>query len=244
MKRFILFALLILQFSCTNRFLRPSPPPKNLKKAERNYDHVQNLAQRSHEIDNDESIQNLKKDIQKYKTQLNNALLAGQKLGRFYYLLGLKYLDYQMYALALEQFEQALHYYPQKSNLYYYAGVSSGWVADSLADKSLRNSMIEKTRFYLEKGVQLDPNSRDTLFALAVFYAYKDNNAQLAWDTLQSYYRLQNADITSLFLEAYIAVLMGDTDKAIGLYQTIAQNTQDTQEKETALAHLQKLTKS
>ena len=68
------------------------------------------------DIENDDWNKKLRADILHFIRILDEKVEAGEKLGTYYKLIGLKYLDYSMFHLALEAFENALGIYPENPN--------------------------------------------------------------------------------------------------------------------------------
>ncbi len=197
-------------------------------------DPLESLAQRAHDIESDVSIKELKKDIEKQTKILNSALLASQKLGRTYYLLGLKFLDYQMYGQAMQYFQQALEYYPEKPELFYNIGVAAGWMAEAQSEPAKRKEYLQQARFNLERALKLMPNYPSALLALAVLYSYSLDMPYEAKALMKRYKEIEPASTTSLFVEAHIAAQTLDEHTAIEIYTDLASTANTPEERAKA----------
>ena len=79
-------------------------------------------------VDSPTSIEELKDAIKKYQERVADVQLAQSQIGIWYKILGTRYLDNKMYGEALKTFQEALTYYPDNQNLYYYVGVCAGYM--------------------------------------------------------------------------------------------------------------------
>ncbi len=197
-------------------------------------DPLDSLAQRAHDIESDVSVKQLKKDIEKQTKILNSALLSSQNLGRTYYLLGLKFLDYQMYGQAMQYFQQALEYYPEKPELFYNIGVAAGWMSDAQAEPGKRKQYLDQARFNLERALKLMPNYATALLALAVLYSYSFNMPYEAKALIKRYKEIEVPSTTSLFVEAHIAAQTMDEHTAIEIYTDLSSTANTPEERAKA----------
>lgn len=200
----------------------------------RDEDPLDSLAERAHDIESDTSVQELKKDIKRQTKFLNSVLVASQKLGRNYYLLGLKFIDYQMYSEALKYLQMAMEYYPENPELFYNAGVCYGWLAEAQTDPRKKKEYLNQARFNLERALKLMPNHAHSLLALAVLYSYNFDMAYQAKELIKRYNVIESPTVTSQFVEAHIAVQTMDEARAIELYSDLALTAPTTKEREKA----------
>ena len=85
-------------------------------------------------VDNPTTIEELKDAIKKYQERVADVQLAQSQIGIWYKILGTRYLDNKMYGEALKAFQEALTYYPDNQNLYYYVGVCAGYMSHAALD--------------------------------------------------------------------------------------------------------------
>ena len=85
-------------------------------------------------VDNPTTIEELKDAIKKYQERVADVQLAQSQIGIWYKILGTRYLDNKMYGEALKAFQEALTYYPDNQNLYYYVGVCAGYMSHTALD--------------------------------------------------------------------------------------------------------------
>lgn len=237
MKRILYILLIFSLLSCENlkpthieirKLFSPFAREKNPNEA---------LAERAHDIESDVSVEELKKDIEKQSKILNSALLASQKIGRTYYLLGLKFIDYEMYGQALKYFELAMEYYPEKPELYYNVGICAGWMSDAQIDVRKRKEYLNQARFNLERAIKLMPNYSQALLSLAVLYSYSLDMPYQARELMKRYNTVDRPTTTSQFVEAHIATQTMDEARAIELYSELVHTAPTEEEREKAAAN-------
>lgn len=59
-------------------------------------------------------------------------MIAEERIGIWYKILGSRYMDQKMYKKALKAFQSALEYYPENQNLFYQAGLAASLTAKIL----------------------------------------------------------------------------------------------------------------
>ncbi|MGL4524583.1 MAG: hypothetical protein ACRCVN_03555 [Spirochaetia bacterium] len=201
------------------------------------------LAERAQNIEDDKSIEQLKRDIERQSKVLNTALVASQNLGQTHYLLGMKYMDYQMYGKAFEMFEEALAFYPEKTDLLYNTGIAAGWMGQSQPVGKKGQEYLQKSRFYLEKSLKSSPNYGPAILSLAILYSNSFDLPHAAKKLMQRYNEVDRPTSTSLFVEARIAVQTLDDRRAIELYSDLAQTAPSEEERQIAKENLAQLTR-
>ena len=86
----------------------------------------------------------LKEAIRKYEKRVNDIMVAENRIGIWYKILGSRYMDQKMYKKALNAFQSALEYYPENQNLFYQAGLAASLTAKNSLDFELTGTDIEK----------------------------------------------------------------------------------------------------
>ncbi len=193
------------------------------------------FASRVDEIEQLNSVKTTRKNLARQEKEMHKAIQALQGMSYSHESLGLKYLDYKLYDLALKEFEAALALNPQNTMLLYYAGVSSGWVGSTQLDSIKAALYYKQAEEYLSMAHRQKSNHLETLLALATLYIYQLPDRGKAEITVQKIKGLSPTNNTGLFREASLAVMQGNPMHAIQIYTQIANTSNNAQEKQQAL---------
>ncbi len=184
----------------------------------------------------EKEIAKLKVGIQKYKKIVDEKVKAAEQLGVYYKMLAIRYLNNNMYQLALENLKEALKYYPENPILFYLSGVCYGRVAKSIVDDDeKRKSTLLLAEKYYRRAIELDNNYRDALFGLAVLYVFELNKPEAAIPLLEKLLTTQKSDTDAMFLLARTYYEVGKAEEAIDMYDRIIEVTKSKKRKEEAI---------
>ena len=131
-------------------------------------------------VSNPESIDELKEAIAKYESSVEDLINAQEQIGIWYKILASRYIDNEMYAEALKALEKAIDYYPTNWNLYYYVGVSAGYIANQLlilVQKEIMQNVIIICCLQNQviNAIELDHEYFRALYGLSVLYVLEMN---------------------------------------------------------------------
>jgi len=113
-------------------------------------------------VTNPLTIDELKDAIGKYQTRVAEQQLANSQIGMWYRLLGTRYVDNKMYGEALKAFEEALKYYPNNQNLYYYVGLCGGYMSHAAMDfggtgsQEMKYNYLKLSEDAYQRALQID----------------------------------------------------------------------------------------
>ena len=141
-----------------------------------------------------EEIREIRKELNRWEDELNDAITAGRNTGRFYKTLGLKFLDYKMYGPARDSFNRSLEFSPENGRLYYYRGVAQSRLAlttQNPVQKLDEMRMVEQD--YL-RAIQVEPRFMSPYFSLAILYIYELNRPFEAQPYLEEYLSVERSD--------------------------------------------------
>jgi len=176
----------------------------------------------------------LKQDIAKFSKLLNEKVDAAEKLGTYYKLIGLKYIDYGMYGLALESFQDALAIYPENPHVLYYAGLCSARLYKTEGSIVKSGQYLDQAVRYYEASLAVKNRFSSPMYGLAVLYVYELNMPELAIPLLEMYNTIQKSSMDGRFLLAAAHYAAGDEDRAVDLYNDIIEKADDRELVEAA----------
>ena len=130
-------------------------------------------------VESPTTIEELKDAIKKYQERVADVQLAQSQIGIWYKILGTRYLDNKMYGEALKAFQEALTYYPDNQNLYYYVGVCAGYMSHAALDYNASGTNEVKYNYlklaeeaYL-RAIAIEDRYVRALYGLGVLYVFE-----------------------------------------------------------------------
>lgn len=191
-------------------------------------------------VSNPTTIEELQDAIAKYQERVADLQLSQQQIGIWYKILGTRYLDNKMYGEALKAFQQALQYYPDNQNLYYYVGVCAGYMSHTALDYSGTGSSEMKYNYlktaeqaYL-RAIQIEDRYVRALYGLGVLYVFELDESEKAIPYLEKLLTIDTKNLDAMFVLARAYYCNYDFDKAVKMYDTIIANTKSPETKATA----------
>lgn len=197
------------------------------------YNSVKRLQRMEEGVSNPTTKEELEEAIQKYDARAQDLALTEGQVGIWYKILGTRYLDQQMYGKALECFQNALTYYPDNANLYYYVGTCAGYMAnaslDYEANGTTSESAIKKMNYlhlsenaYLQ-ALEIDPNYYRALYGIGVLYVFELGENEKAIPYLERFLATQTKDTSAMFVLARAYYATYQFDKAVAMYDRIIE---------------------
>lgn len=197
------------------------------------YNSVKRMQRMEEGVANPTTKEELEEAIDKYDARAMDLALTEGQVGIWYKILGTRYLDQQMYGKALECFQNALTYYPDNANLYYYVGTCAGYMAnaslDYEANGTTSDSAIKKMNYlrlsesaYLQ-ALEIDPDYYRALYGIGVLYVFELDENENAIPYLERFLATQTQDTSAMFVLARAYYLTYQFDKAVALYDRIIE---------------------
>jgi len=191
-------------------------------------------------VDSPTSIEELKDAIKKYQERVADVQLAQSQIGIWYKILGTRYLDNKMYGEALKCFEEALQYYPNNQNLYYYVGVCAGYMSHAAMDFNASGTNEVKYNYlklaeeaYL-RAIQIEDRYVRALYGLGVLYVFELDEPAKAIPHLEKALSIDTKNLDTMFVLARAYYSNYEFDKAVAMYDKIIETTKSEDTKKTA----------
>lgn len=190
-------------------------------------------------VSNPTSEAELKDAIKKYLRRIDDIVIAYERVGIWYKLLGTRYLDKKMYKNALECFEKAVEIYPENQNLYYQIGVCAANMAKGSLDFEVRGQDASMKYFELasrsyKRAIELEPHYSKAIYALSVLYVFELARPDEAIPLLEEEIEGKMKPLDELFLLAQAYVGVNRNDKAIEAYKQIIKLSGSSAQKKQA----------
>ena len=191
-------------------------------------------------VDNPTTIEELKDAIKKYQERVADVQLAQSQIGIQYKILGTRYLDNKMYGEALKAFQEALTYYPDNQNLYYYVGVCAGYMSHAALDYNASGTNEVKYNYlklaeeaYL-RAIAIEDRYVRALYGLGVLYVFELDEPEKAIPYLEKAISIDTKNLDTMFVLARAYYSSYEFDKSIAMYDKIIETTKSDDTKKTA----------
>ena len=191
-------------------------------------------------VESPTTVEELKDAIKKYQERVADVQLAQSQIGIWYKILGTRYLDNKMYGEALKAFQEALTYYPDNQNLYYYVGVCAGYMSHAALDYNASGTNEVKYNYlklaeeaYL-RAISIEDRYVRALYGLGVLYVFELDEPEKAIPHLEKALSVDTKNLDAMFVLARAYYSSYEFDKSIEMYDKIIETTKSEDTKKTA----------
>ena len=211
---------------------------------------IRRLQELEEGVSNPNTEAELKDAIRKYEKRVDDIIIAEERIGIWYKILGSRYMDQKMYKKALKAFQSALEYYPENPNLFYQAGLAASLTAKNSLDFELTGTDIEKKRYFAlavsayTRALEIDPKHSKAVYALSVLYIFELNRPAEAIPILEKITEWEKKPIDHLFLLGAAYYMTGENEKAIAVYERIIEVSSSEEKKAKAESNIREIKSS
>ncbi len=191
-------------------------------------------------VENPTTIEELKSAIEKYQERVADVQLAQSQIGIWYKILGTRYLDNKMYGEALKSFQEALNYYPDNQNLYYYVGVCAGYMSHAAMDfggsgaNEIRYNYLKLAEDAYTRAIAIEERYVRALYGLGVLYVFELDEPEKAIPPLEKLLTIDTKNLDAMFVLARAYYSSFEFDKSADMYDKIIETTKSAETKATA----------
>ncbi|MDD5930108.1 MAG: tetratricopeptide repeat protein [Spirochaetales bacterium] len=191
-------------------------------------------------VSNPTSIEELKEAIGKYQQKVAEIQQANSQIGIWYKILGTRYVDQKMYGEALKCFQEALKYYPDNQNLYYYVGVCAGYMSHASMDfdaqgySEMRYNYLKLSEDAFLRAIQIEERYVRALYGIGVLYVYELDESNKAIPYLEKILTIDTKNVDAMFVLAKAYYDAQEFDKSAKIYDKIINTTKSEQKKANA----------
>ena len=211
---------------------------------------IRRLQELEEGVSNPNTEAELKDAIRKYEKRVDDIMIAEERIGIWYKILGSRYMDQKMYKKALKAFQSALEYYPENPNLFYQAGLAASLTAKNSLDFELTGTDIEKKRYFdlaasaYNRALEIDSKHSKAVYALSVLYIFELNRPAEAIPILEKIAEWEKKTIDHLFLLGTAYYMTGENEKAIAVYERIIEISSSAEKKAKAESNIREIRSS
>ena len=194
-------------------------------------------------VQNPSTVEELKEAIEKYESRAEELLALQEQTGNWYKILATRYIDQEMYGEALSALEKAVQYYPQNQNLFYYIGVSAGFMAKASLDYNADGKTTERENYLLlaesgyKRAVELEPDYFRAIYGLAVLYVLEMNQPAKAVPLLEKALSIEEKNTDAMMLLGHAYYMTYDYESAAAMYDKVMSLSKSKERKEAAAAN-------
>ncbi len=190
----------------------------------------------------DERIRELKREIGRYRAQVERKVEATEQLGIYHKMLAVAYMRREMYQVAYQSLKDALVYHPANAVLSTYAGICAAQVSRAAVgpDKTL---WLDRAEAHYSRAIEIEPDNVEALYGLAILCAFELDKLADAERLVRRVLSLRERHEEGSFLLANILYRTGRLEEAAALYGQIAASTQIDSSRAEALANKSRIEK-
>lgn len=141
---------------------------------------------------------------------------------QIYKNLARQYFMRDMWALAIENAQNAINFLPTDANLYFIIGVSLFQLSKVLEDKSKIQEYLSRSEINLEKAIKINPDYFDARYSLALVKIEK-GDFKSALEHLDYVLNIEPKNISALFARARVYYEIGELLKARDDYSKLLE---------------------
>lgn len=185
---------------------------------------IQRVQEYEEGVSNPNTEAELKEAIKKYERRIEDIMVASERVGTWYKILGTRYIDKKMYKDALGCFQKAIEFYPENQNLYYRVGVCAAFMAKNsldFEDDGLEERYYKMAVKAYKRAIEIDANYSKAIYALAVLYVFELDMPEEAVPLLEKAIDGKMKPLEELFLLGRAYFMIGENEKAITTFQRI-----------------------
>ena len=185
------------------------------------------------------TIEELKKGIAEYSREAARTIEASERIGTYWRLLSIRYMERSMYIEAYEAAKEALRYFPDNTGLYYTIGLGLTYQAkidsvSGVAAESIRRERLASAEAAYFRALEFNPRYGRALYALAVLYVFELDRPEDAGPYLTRLMEIETQNVDAMFLLARVRYSEGRMEDAANLYDTILAVTKVEEKRKQA----------
>ena len=204
---------------------------------------IKNLETLEAGVENPLTVEELEEAIAKNEARAEELLSLQEQTGNWYKILAVKYIDGEMYGEALSALQKAVQYYPQNQNLFYYIGVSAGFMAKATLDFNADGKTTERDNYLLlaesgyKRAIELEPDYFRAIYGLAVLYVLEMNQPAKAVPLLEKALKIEEKNTEAMMLLGHAYYMTYDYEAAVAMYDKVIAAGTSKERKEAAAAN-------
>ena len=183
------------------------------------YEYINCGMKRNHDEKSEKHYQGIRDRIVMLEKKEPKDDLTKQRLAEQYNVIGLHYLDKQMFDLAMESFNNSIKYGNNKADIFYSLGLA--YAGRSVEKKSSEDIKLAEHNY--RRAVSINGRLHDAKYALAILLFYhKDNGQDEAVKLINDILSNNMAHYPARFASARFQYELGNKKEALSIYQRLS----------------------
>jgi tetratricopeptide (TPR) repeat protein len=171
--------------------------------------------------------------IRKEQNMALKVINSSDNTSRFYRMLGLQYMQLEMYGEAYKAFVEARLISPTNAILAYYQALAAANLAKNMVQgTSEKAQYMEIAKNSYQMALNLRSDFRQALYGSAIFYAYELGDLTSALGFVNRLIALSPRDERAWILKGNIHSVLGEREAALFAYQEAQKQVSSTADKE------------
>lgn len=169
----------------------------------------------------DARIREIEREVARYRDIVDSKVQANGQLMIYYRMLGIRYMEREMFGPAMEALEQALAITPANANLHSHYATAAAQSAKARYNQSERQQLFALAEKAYLRAIELDPNHVNSLYGIAVLLTFELERLADALPHLNHLLTVRRNNIEARFLRAYVHAGLGNIAEAVSDYDAI-----------------------
>ncbi|HPM71864.1 MAG TPA: tetratricopeptide repeat protein [Spirochaetales bacterium] len=185
------------------------------------------------------TIEELKEGIRRYGDEVEKTAAAMEKVGTYWRMLAVRYLDKGLYGDAYDAATKALRHYPDSSGIYYVAGMSAAFLSKTAAAQpgggaASRAEWLAAAVGAYRRSIEIEPRNTKALYGLAVLYTFELEDHESAIGPLEALLGIETKNVDAMFVYARALYGSGRFQEASDVYDRIISTTRVDEKRKQA----------
>lgn len=166
--------------------------------------------------------------------------ISNEQMSALYRILGIKYLDNKLYNKSLAAFQKAVEYDTENENLYYYIGLSSGYLSAEALKETSPDASVSSFNYlkmsensYL-KSLEINKNYAPSLYGLGCLYLFSFDDSAKCIPYLEKLLTVSSKDYDAMMVLAGAYFDNYQFNKSLALYDKIISFSKSAEQKALA----------
>ncbi|HPE89118.1 MAG TPA: tetratricopeptide repeat protein [Spirochaetia bacterium] len=182
------------------------------------------------------TIEELKDGIRRYGDEVEKTAAAMEKVGTYWRMLAVRYLDKGLYGDAYDAAMKALRHYPDSSGVYYISGMSAAFLSKTAAAQpgggaTSRAEWLAAAEGAYRRSIEIEPRNTKALYGLAVLYTFELEDHEAAIAPIEALLGIETKNVDAMFVYARALYGSGRLEEAVDVYDRIIATTRVDEKK-------------
>ncbi|GAB6089872.1 tetratricopeptide repeat protein [Spirochaeta dissipatitropha] len=169
----------------------------------------------------DARMREIEREVARYRDIVDSKVQANGQLMIYYRMLGIRYMEREMFGPAMDALEQALAITPANAHLHSHYATAAAQSAKARYNQAERQQLFTLAEKAYLRAIELDPNHVNSLYGIAVLLGFELERLADALPHLNHLITIRRNHIEARFVRAYVHAGLGNMSEAMADYDAI-----------------------